>query len=768
LAARPPWPSPVQCTGRPPRHFLSVRVRKRLSACFLAPRVLRVTFEDASRRARLAWSCLGHSPTKSKNTCSAAGGSPQLSDLSRSPPTEVGLVRPKTNCLGLPTGGGCSPTEAGWLLPLAMRASSLGVLKDHPSTDKPSRCPLPRAARDTLRSRAASSSTRSVLAVSHDFDGLLHLGAAGLLHPAAGPGIHHVSGCARARLGGLDRGTSPVSAEPVRAGPVRVADLAASRLRDQLVLTEVSVLRRPPVSGATGLRMTSGLHVCRAPPTQAGVTCTSRSRCCPPPTQAGGACCLRDDLPGAPRRRCRSSPTRSPPGTSDLHPHRCRRARDRSPVPRPRSRWVPAACRSPPRAPLEPCLLPRSADQPRSPRRLLLCLGSFPCSTLGRRSDLVPSRLCSSASSADCRSRRHCRRCCRSVSRPLRRSAGDEPWSRLHTGGVQVHTRDPPAWPAPRTEVRCAQPDDQGRLAVPPTKAGVGTRVLSRRVHLCSSPGAGRPGVPVRLACRSRRGRREPSMLPACRARVQSPLVQGLPPCPSPSVRDSDRGLPCVHSRAAGPAPLPRECCLRRGAAPEGAATACPPVARPPRRALERARPFVRGASRGSCPSSPSRPWTPRRGSQLPGGSLGSLKGASSRYCRLRVRRVPPKGDPWSRPPRSWSRRTAPCSTSTDVAPKDAARSRAGLPTSTDQLLTVTAAAPRDARRSCKVSDPCPGAPAASPRGPRLPRVAPAVSSTAKVASTTSSQALAWLGRHPWSGPTPEGDATASRLVSPS
>lgn len=60
------------------------------------------------------------------------------------------------------------------------------------------------------------------------------------------------------------------------------------------------------------------------------------------------------------------------------------------------------------------------------------------------------------------------------------------------------------------------------------------------------------------------------------------------------------------------------------------------------------------------------------------------------------------------------------------------------------------------------------GAPAASPRGPRLPRVAPAVSPTAKVSSTTSSQALTWLGRHPWTGPSPEGHATKSRLVSPS
>ena len=109
LAARPPWSSPMQSMSRPPRHFLSVRVRKRLSACFLAPRVLRVIFEDASRRARLVWSRGGHSPTKSENTCSAAGGLPSPPDRGRDLPTEAGFARPKPSCVGLPTGGCCVP-----------------------------------------------------------------------------------------------------------------------------------------------------------------------------------------------------------------------------------------------------------------------------------------------------------------------------------------------------------------------------------------------------------------------------------------------------------------------------------------------------------------------------------------------------------------------------------------------------------------------------------------------------------------------------------
>lgn len=78
-------------------------------------------------------------------------------------------------------------------------SSSLGVLKDHPSIDIRTRCPLSDPSRRAsaslrvLRSRHATASIRSVLAVPPDFDGFLHLGAAGLLHPAADPGIHHVS-----------------------------------------------------------------------------------------------------------------------------------------------------------------------------------------------------------------------------------------------------------------------------------------------------------------------------------------------------------------------------------------------------------------------------------------------------------------------------------------------------------------------------------------------------------------------------------------------
>jgi hypothetical protein len=68
---------------------------------------------------------------------------------------------------------------------LVSRASSLGVLKDHPSIDMRSRSPLllgfTASCVSKLRSRAASTSTRSARAVSHDFDGLLLLARCGLV-----------------------------------------------------------------------------------------------------------------------------------------------------------------------------------------------------------------------------------------------------------------------------------------------------------------------------------------------------------------------------------------------------------------------------------------------------------------------------------------------------------------------------------------------------------------------------------------------------------
>jgi len=64
-----------------------------------------------------------------------------------------------------------------------------------PSTNVPGVHSSPRSRKRVRlpRRRAATLYACSVLVVLHDCDGFLHLGAAGLLRPAADPGIHHVS-----------------------------------------------------------------------------------------------------------------------------------------------------------------------------------------------------------------------------------------------------------------------------------------------------------------------------------------------------------------------------------------------------------------------------------------------------------------------------------------------------------------------------------------------------------------------------------------------
>jgi hypothetical protein len=89
--------------------------------------------------------------------------------------------------------------------PARCRAAPPRSSKDRPSIDITtgvhSRRPWPldlsreredRAPR-SLRHRAPQPSARSVLVVLHHLDGLLHRRLAGLLHPAADPGVHRVS-----------------------------------------------------------------------------------------------------------------------------------------------------------------------------------------------------------------------------------------------------------------------------------------------------------------------------------------------------------------------------------------------------------------------------------------------------------------------------------------------------------------------------------------------------------------------------------------------
>lgn len=104
-----------------------------------APRVLRLAFEDALRHSRLVMSV--RSLRSDRGRCSSCA---RLQSAVHSAEA-VRCVLPA--CLVF------LPTEVVQSTRLAMRASSHGVLKDHPSIDMHSRCPLPRAARDALRSR---------------------------------------------------------------------------------------------------------------------------------------------------------------------------------------------------------------------------------------------------------------------------------------------------------------------------------------------------------------------------------------------------------------------------------------------------------------------------------------------------------------------------------------------------------------------------------------------------------------------------------------
>jgi hypothetical protein len=65
--------------------------------------------------------------------------------------------------------------------------------KDRPSADTCTVRPLPGRPKPSLWPGGANLRTRSVLAVPPDSDGLLRSAPAGLLHPATGHGVRHVS-----------------------------------------------------------------------------------------------------------------------------------------------------------------------------------------------------------------------------------------------------------------------------------------------------------------------------------------------------------------------------------------------------------------------------------------------------------------------------------------------------------------------------------------------------------------------------------------------
>lgn len=110
-----------------------------------------------------------------------------------------------------------------------MPSSSSRVVQRSPLRRPHRWCPLPASAAASppsregccaprsLRRRAPQPSARSVPMVSHHLDGLLHQRPAGLLHPAADPGVHRVSAHRRLPTG-LVR--FPSDASPFRASPL--------------------------------------------------------------------------------------------------------------------------------------------------------------------------------------------------------------------------------------------------------------------------------------------------------------------------------------------------------------------------------------------------------------------------------------------------------------------------------------------------------------------------------------------------------------------
>lgn len=72
-------------------------------------------------------------------------------------------------------------------------------IKERPSTVLHASRPLPAEPKLDLRHRVTKPGTRSALAFLPDFDGLLRVAAAGLLHPASGHGVRRVSSSALTR-----------------------------------------------------------------------------------------------------------------------------------------------------------------------------------------------------------------------------------------------------------------------------------------------------------------------------------------------------------------------------------------------------------------------------------------------------------------------------------------------------------------------------------------------------------------------------------------
>jgi hypothetical protein len=154
--------------------------------------------------------------------------------------------RPRADVHPLAGGPPCGPSGLGSPSELdrvarvgSLRPSSLGVragggpqdvrpraAPHRPSTDNPSERPLPRTSPGASDSRGPLSNSCSVFLVLRQLDGFLRSEVAGLLHPAAGPGVRRVSRSRvpsesrpKRKLVGVPRRSSRRSSHPSKKSP---------------------------------------------------------------------------------------------------------------------------------------------------------------------------------------------------------------------------------------------------------------------------------------------------------------------------------------------------------------------------------------------------------------------------------------------------------------------------------------------------------------------------------------------------------------------
>jgi len=152
-----------------------------------------------------------------------------------------------------------APTRPSYALSRGFQPPPLRFVSYRPSVDIPCSVRGPDRLAPIFGDGATSPTTRSALVVSHHLDGLFRCTAAGLLHPAADPGVHRVSTptdlpCRRA-TGASPRRERPLEELPSPAGgPASPRDrcpLAVARLESTATRRLEAPQRRVSDTGGT-------------------------------------------------------------------------------------------------------------------------------------------------------------------------------------------------------------------------------------------------------------------------------------------------------------------------------------------------------------------------------------------------------------------------------------------------------------------------------------------------------------------------------------